>query len=185
MAPAEPNVVPAATVGSSFRNSHKSSALPGISNPQWGSLAPERNLIPGWFAKPCQVTVERDRPAVAHRRRSDTNDHAAQHCAAHRRLPILRLDVELHGRSRQQPTIGFHQSTARREINQLNLMARSDPGDGDAMLARVAASCFTSFGMAAAHDDFHWLAIGSNLSTRTFPVAPKIRTTYWAWRPRM
>jgi len=79
-----------------------------ISNPQRGNFAPKRNVIPRRVAKPRQLPIEGNRAAVADGRRSYTYDEAAHYTPAHRGLPILRLKLKFHRRSRQQPTIGLH-----------------------------------------------------------------------------
>jgi hypothetical protein len=65
MAPLEPNAVPVAAATSSERNSRKSKTLVAISNPQWGNVAPERNVIPRRVAKPRQLPIKDNRAAIA------------------------------------------------------------------------------------------------------------------------
>jgi hypothetical protein len=68
-------------------------------------------------------------------------------------LPIRRLKLKFHGRSGEHPTIGFHQRTARRQVDQLDLMSWTDPC-GRAVLADASSSRSASF-LFDGHNGFH------------------------------
>lgn len=74
------------------------------------------NGIPERFPvhEPRQMTVEADRASVTDRRRSQPADHATKNAAADGRAAIGAVQVQLHGRPREQAMPAFDERTAGR-----------------------------------------------------------------------
>jgi hypothetical protein len=68
-------------------------------------------------------------------------------------LPIRRLKLKFYGRSREHPTLGLDQGTARRQVDYLDLVSWPDPS-GRAVLAGPASSRPAPF-LCDAHNGFH------------------------------
>ena len=140
--------------------------------------------VPAFVDEPRQVTIERDRAAVADPGRAQPHDGAPQHLSAHVGAVAFPFPPAVPPRC-PAAADGWSRS-ARRRPRRRSTRARC-PGRTHADTMRCSSNASRRraprrSGQFRTHSCLHCPVRGSNFNIRVLPVSPKIRTAYCASR---